>query len=232
MMIIKKIFSGIFDEEIHSDFLKFGKGMYDGKYSIEGKKRKGLYSIKTSSEFANYLVKKGLEKIDGSVNVTGVIVSTNTLDIPISSDLKQFMGIKQYKVNGSVNASTILDLMEKYPRVFFALSFSVDNYVLKIKPKAPKSAKPSTKEEKDIKIDFCSLKTSDENIIKEIFFDVSDFNEILVKHTIKIDQIVYPKDFSKMKPEEVREQSKRKGILIRKIIVDGKEKKSEANFEA
>jgi hypothetical protein len=35
-----------------------------------------------------------------------------------------------------------------------------------------------------------------------------------------------------MKPEEVRENSKRRGIVLRKAIIDGAEKTSEAGFEA
>jgi hypothetical protein len=39
-------------------------------------------------------------------------------------------------------------------------------------------------------------------------------------------------NLSKLKPEEVREQSKRKGKILRKTIVDGKEKTSEVEFVA
>jgi len=231
-MTIKKIFSGAFDNEVHSDFLKFGKGEYRDKYLIDGKKQADKWVIKTGPEFANYLVRLGLEKANGNVKATGVIVSTMQMDVPISKGLKQFMDIKQYKIDGETEASKILDLMKKYPRAFFALSFSLPDYELKIKAKAPKSAKPSTNAEKKAKAEFCSLKTTDEKIIKELFFDASFIKEISIKHTIKIDQIVYPKDFAKMKPEEVREQSKRKGVIIRNIIIDGKLESHEANFEA
>jgi len=230
-MTIKKIFSGVFDEEVHSDFLKFGKGEFKDKYLIDGKKQADKWVIKTGPEFANYLVRLGLEKAKGKVKVTGVVVSTLQMDISISKDLKQFMGIKQYKVDTETEASVILDLMKKYPRAFFALSFVLPDLELKIKPKAPKSAKPSTSE-KEPKAEFCSLKTTDEKIVKELFFDASFVKEIAIKHIVKIDQIVYPKDFAKMKPEEVREQSKRKGVIIRQITADGKEESHEAKFEA
>jgi hypothetical protein len=231
-MTIKKIFSKIFDEEIHSDFLKFGKGEYRNKYLIDAKKQKDKWIIKTGPEFANYLVRAGLEKANGRVSITGVIVSTLQLDIAISKDLKQFMGIKQYKLDGEFDSSKILEIMDKYPRAFFALTFSLSDYELKIKAKAPKSAKPSTKGESDPKAEFCTIKTTDEKIASEIFFNVPSFKEVSIRHTIQIDQIVYPKDFAKMKPEDVREQSKRKGKIIREVIIDGKSEKSEADFEA
>jgi hypothetical protein len=230
-MTIKKIFSGVFDEEVHSDFLKFGKGEFKDKYLIDGKKQADRWVIKTGSEFANYLVRLGLEKAKGKVKITGVIVSTLKMDISISKDLKQFMGIKQYKVDTEVEASTVRDLMKQFPRAFFALSFILPDFELKIKPKAPKSAKPSTSE-KEPKAEFCSLKTTDEKVVKELFFDVSFVKEVAIKHLVKIDQIVYPKDFAKMKPEDVREQSKRKGVIVRQITADGKAEVKEAKFEA
>lgn len=231
-MTIKKIFNKVFDEGVHSDFLKFGKGEFKDKYLVDGKKQADKWVIKTGPEFANHLVKMGVEKTSGKIKVTGVIVSTMQMDISISNGLKQFMGIKQYKIDSEIEASKILEIMGKYPRAFFALSFSLPDYELKIKAKAPKSAKPSTSE-KEPKAEFCSLKTNDFNVVKELFFDYPNFNkEIAVKHIVKIDQIVYPKDFAKMKPEDVREQSKRKGIIIREIVADGKPVKSEASFEA
>jgi len=231
-MIIQKVFDGKCDEEVHSDFLKFGKGEFRGKYLINAKKVKDKWAIKTGPEFANYLVSKGLEKANGKIKITGVIVSTLQMDIPISKDLKQFMGIKQYKIDEEVESKQVLDLMAKYPRAFFALSFVLQDYELKIKPKVPKSAKPSKKGEKETKVEFCSLKTTDEKFVKEMFFDCPDFKEISIKHTLKINEMIYPQDFTKMKPEEIRAQSKRKGILIREKTIDGKSDAKQVNFEA
>jgi hypothetical protein len=230
-MIIKKIFNKEFDEEVHSDFLKFGKGEFQDKYLIEAKKQKDKWVIKTGPEFANHLVRRLLTGFSGNLSVSGVVVSTLEMDIPYSDGKKQFMGIKQYKVNGDVNAEDILNSMENFPRAFFALSFSVNGNELKIKPKAPKSAKPSTSD-KQARAEFCSLKTSNPEIIKEIFFDCPDFKEISIRHTIKIDQMIYPKDFANMKPEDVRAQSKRKGIIVRNILIDGRRDIRESEFLA
>jgi hypothetical protein len=231
-MIVKKIFEKVFDEEVHSDFLKFGKGEFRSKYLVDAKKQKDKWVIKTSPEYANYFVKRGLEKISGKIKITGCIVSTMALDLPFQTTIKQFMGVKQFQVAQELEPKQILDAMNKYPRAFFALSFVLPDYELKIKAKAPKSAKPSTAGEKEIKPEFCSLKTTDANFIRELFFDFPIFNEISVKHTVKIDSMVYPNDMAKMKPEEIREKSKRKGILIREVTVDGRVEKKEANFEA
>lgn len=234
-MTIKKIFSGNFDDEVHSDFLKFGRGDYKDKYLLECKKQGGgKWAIKTGPEYANFLVKKCLQKVSGTITIKGVIVTT--LDLGnLGFEIKKksnFQGIKKLQIETEVESSQISELMEKFPRVFFALSFKGDDFELKIKPKAPKSAKPGKESEEGPSAEFCSLKTQDKSIVDELFFDIPDFKEATVNHLIKVTDIVYPQGFAKMKPEEVREQSKRKGILIRKAVVDGKEKISQANFVA
>ncbi|MEM4330505.1 MAG: hypothetical protein QW273_00660 [Candidatus Pacearchaeota archaeon] len=231
-MIIKKIFEKNFDEEVHSELLKFGKGEFKDKYLIEAKRNKDICTIKTTNEFANFFVKRGLEKAKKSLMIKGVIISTFDLEIPFKTEKKQYLGIKQFKISGEINPQEILNLMQKYPRVFYALSFSLDDYELKIKPKAPKSPKPSTKGESAPSPDFCILKTKDEDFLKDFFFDCWPFEKLKVKHTFMINEISYPKDFTKMKPEEVREKSKRKGKIIREIEIDGKVLKREGDFEA
>jgi hypothetical protein len=235
-MVMKKIFGGVFDEEVHSDFLKFGRGDYKDRYLLEGKKQGGgKWAIKAGPEFANFLVKKCLGKVSGKVGVKGIIVSTMDLSKEVSFSIKKssnFQGVRKVQIETEVEASEVFRLMEKYPRVFFALSFSGSSFDLKIKAKAPKSGKPGKESEEGPVADFCSLKTEDKSIVEELFFDVSDFKEISINHLIKVEGIVYPKEMAKMRPEEVREQSKRKGVVIRKAVIDGKEKISQANFVA
>jgi len=233
---LKKIFSNKKDDEVHNEFIKFSRGVFNNKYVIEAKKQSDKYSIKTSAEFANFLVKKCLEKAIGEIDVTGIIVST--LDLRKESGylfspgekVKQFMGIKQLIVEGKIDTKKILDTMEKYPRAFYALSFKTNDSELKIKQKAPKSAKPSNKGEADVKADFCSLKTNDREIINDLFFDFPDFKEIKINHSIQIDNIVLPKNIDD--PVKIRELAVRKGKIIRKIVVDGKIIQKEQIFEA
>lgn len=231
-MVMKKIFGGVSDEEVHNAFLKFGKGEYLNKYLIEAKKQKDKCTIKTSAEFANFLVRKCLER-QGKIAISGIIVSTIDLskEIPFKVDkVGNFQGIRKIQINTEAEAKDVMNLMDKYPRMFFALSFKTDSCELKIKAKAPKSGKPG-KDSEEVKVDFCSLKTNDISLMKEILFDVEDFKEVRIEHTLKINDIIYPKD-SSLGPAEIREKSKRRGIIVRKVVVDGKTKISEAKFEA
>jgi hypothetical protein len=231
-MFVTDIFRSKYDEqEVHNEFLKFSRGDFKDKFLINAKKKKEGWAIKTGSEFANALVKLCLAKAPENVEMTGVIVSTMKMEADFIKGMKQFMGIKQYQVSGMINKNKILDMMKTNPRFFYALSFKTDNFELKIKAKAPKSSKPSTSDKQAVP-EFCSLKTNDAEVIKELFFDNPIFNEISIRHTLKITGIVYPKDIKNLKPEEVREKSKRQGTIIREVVVDGQTKKSEASFEA
>lgn len=230
-MFIKDIFLGNpNEEEIHNEFIKFSRGEFNSKYLIQAKKQKDKWVIKTGPEFVNAVVKLCLDKAPEKIKMTGVIVSTMKIEASFIKGIKQFMGIKQHKVDGEMDKKDLLEMMQKNPRVFYALSFSTPSCELKVKAKAPKSAKPSTSGDKEKVADFVSLKTTDEDIVKELFFDYPNFQEIAIRHTLKITDTIYPKDFKNMKPEEVREKSKRKGIVVRNVEVDGQKKTSEASF--
>jgi len=232
-MIIKEIFSGKY-ESVHDEFLKFSRGEFKDKYLIECKKQAGRWAVKTSSEYANFLVRRGLEIAEGKIYIKGAIISTINIEAEFIERIKQFMGVKQAVIDGEIESGKLLELIEKYPRAFFALSFSLPDYELKIKARAPKSAKPSASGEKMAKADFCTLKTSNREILREILFDINidSFKEIKIRHTIKINEIIYPKDIKNMKPGDVRENSKRKGVIIREIDIDGVKRAKEAEFEA
>lgn len=230
---IRKIFSEKVDEEVHREFVKFSKGIFENRYLIEAKKQKDRWSIKTGAEFANYFVRKCLEKVSGKVSVKGVIVATFDIVKDAGFEIKgikQFMGIKQAVVDGEIEAGKIISLMNRQPKAFYALSFSTSDGELKIKPKAPKSAKPSTKGEGEIKIDFCSLKTSDKKIVDDLLFDFPNFEEIQIRHTLMINEIILPKN--EKDPVKMRELSKRKGVVKRIARIDDAEKVSEKEFEA
>jgi hypothetical protein len=229
---IRKIFSGKADEEVHSDFLKFSRGLFENKYLLEGKKQKDKWAVKTSAEFANFLVRKCLEKVSGNVKATGAIICTFSLQGKIEFErVKQFAGVKQHLINGELSAEKILKLMDEYPRAFYALSFSTPACELKIKAKAPKSAKPGTKTKDDEgpRADFCSAKTTDLDMIKDLFFDFPNFNEIKINHTLEIKEVIIPSGVSD--PVKMRALSKRKGVVKRFIEIDGKKEVKEAGFE-
>ena len=235
-MIIKKIFDGVFDAEVHVNFLKFGRGEYKDKYLLEGKRQAKKWAVKAGAEYANFLVRRCLEKVGGSVAVKGVIVSTQRLEggknridfVKVSN----FQGVRKHVIDTEVEKEKIFEMMDEHPKAFFALSFKGEGFVLKIKAKAPTSGKPGKEKDGGPVADFCSLKTEDGEIVDELFFGVGDFQEVKVSHTIEVSDIVYPANVEELRPAEVRELAKRKGVVKRKVVADMIEKNSEAEFVA
>lgn len=231
MNFIKKVVDKEIDENVHLQFQKFSKGEFIDRALIEAKNSNGKYTIKTSAEFANELVKEVAKKLGGKkTRVTGAIVSTQDLTGELEfKEKKQFQGVKRYLIDKEMSGTEILSLLEKFPKNFFALTFEAGDTNLKIKAKAPKSGKPGKGGESP-KAEFCVLKTTDSEIAKNFIFENPNFKKAEINHTYFIEKMVLPegeKDFSK-----IRELAKRKGKIVRKSLIDGKETSSEIEFEA
>ncbi len=231
MNFVKKVFDKQVDEGVHQQFQKFSRGEFGQRALIKAKRVKDSFTIFTTAEFANEMVKTLAQKIgEEKVHVTGAVIST--LDMAKELDFKtkkQFMGIKQYGIDSHMTGHEIVNLINKLPKAFFALSFSGKGDVLKVKPKAPKSAKPKTKEEAP-KPDFCKLTTQDKEIAKDFIFEKPDFKAAEISHDFIIKEIIVPpgeKDFA-----VAREKAKRKGIIIRRAEIDGVKTAREIEFEA
>ena len=237
MNFIEKISKGETDELVHLQFQKFSRGEFKNKAQINAKNSKGKYTISTSPEFGNELVRTVAEKTGDEKNkVTGAIISTADLTGKLNfKDKKQFQGVKKYIIEDEMSGNEIIKLLDEFPKAFFGISFSCqkDETSLKIKPKAPKSGKPSTKGENSVKADFCKIITKDEKIGKGFVFEKPDYKNAEITHTFSINEIKIPEE---LKKEEdfaiVREKSLRKGKIIREGMIDGEKIKKEIEFEA
>lgn len=234
MNFIKKIFDKEADELVHLQFQKFSRGEFQNRALIEARKSGKNFTIKTSAEFANELVRVMAEKLgSGRTKVTGAIVSTQDLTGELEfKDKKQFQGVKRYIIDSEMSGDEIVRLLDKFPKNFFGLSFEVGDEKLKVKAKAPKSGKPGKGDEKP-KADFCSLKTSDEKIGRSFVFEKPDFKKAEIQHTFFIDSIVIPDELKKSEDFAlVREKSLRKGRIVRTAEIDGEKMKREVEFVA
>jgi len=231
MNFIKKAFDKRADELVHLQFQKFSKGEFRDKAVIEAKSSKKNYTIKTSAEFANELVRIMAEKLgDEKSSIKGAVVSTNDLTGELEfKEKKQFQGVKRYLIDAEMSGQEILNLLDKFPKAFFALSFEAKGDKLKIKPKAPKSGKPG-KSGGEVKADFCNLKTSDRSVAESFVFEKPDFKTAKISHTFFIEGLIPPKDEKDF--AKIREIAKRKGRILRKVDIDGKDMTQEFEFEA
>lgn len=235
MNFIKKVLDKNFDETVHMQFQKFSKGEFRNRALIEAKNSNGNYTIKTSAEFANELVKELAEKLGSNkTKVTGSIIGTNDLKgILEFKKISQFQGVKNYSIEKEMSGSEIIELINKFPKNFFALSFSVGKEVLKIKPKAPKSGKPGTKGEETPKINFCNLKTNDKKTVESFIFEGSDFKAAKIIHYFIIEKIEIPEELKTSQDFAlIREKSKRVGKILRKAEIDGNKTEKELELRA
>ncbi|MFB6246765.1 MAG: hypothetical protein ABEI74_04210 [Candidatus Pacearchaeota archaeon] len=237
MNFIKEVFDEKSTDSMHLQFQKFSKGKFANKAMIEAKKRGNKYAINTTPEFANEMVRTVAKKLgDEKARVTGCIVSTLDISDQIPhKDIKQFQGVKRYLLDEEMSGNDVLSIMEKLPKNFFGLSFSTPdkNYELKVKPKAPKSAKPSTKTDEKPKVDFCKLKTTDPEFAGEFIFEKPDFKEASLSHTFVIEDLEIPKEAKESGDyKRMREEAIRKGKVIREGTIDGEEIKQEKEFAA
>lgn len=237
MNFIKEIFDGRSGELIHNQFQKFSKGTFQNKAMINAKKRAGKYSINTTPEFANEMVRSTAKELESQeARVTGCIVSTFDISDSVPhKEVKSFQGVKRYILDENMTGDKIIELLDQLPKNFFALSFSTPDgkHTLKIKPKAPKSAKPSSKGESKPKVDFCKLKTTEPETAKEYIFEKPDFKDAEISHTFVIEEIEVPqeaKDSGDYK--RMREEAIRKGKVIREGTIDGEQIKKEKEFAA
>ena len=234
MNFIKKIFDGVTDKSVHLQFQKYSKGEFRDRALIRVKASGKRYTIYTSAEFANELVRATAEKLgEEKSKITGAIVSTNDLTGELDFKYKkQFQGVKRYLIENDMSGVEIIALLDKLPKAFFALSFEAGEDKLKIKPKAPKSSKSKKKGEAP-KPDFCKLITKNKEIAKNFVFEDSDFKEANINHTFLIDEIVIPEELKQEKDfSKVREMAKRKGKIIRNVVIDEQIFKEEKEFVA
>lgn len=234
MNFIKKLFDGEIDEGVHLQFQKFSKGEFRNRALIRVKKVGKKFTINTSAEFANELVRIMAEKLgEERTQITGAIVSTSDLTGEIEfKEKKQFQGVKKYILDNEMSGSKIIELLDKLPKTFFALSFEAGGDKLKIKPKAPKAPKPG-KDGEGPKADFCKIVTTDAEVGKSFVFEDKEFKDVNINHTFIIDGVVIPEELKNEKDfAVVREKAKKKGKIIRTVNIDGNVFIEEKDFEA
>ncbi|MBR9704479.1 hypothetical protein GOV12_03650 [Candidatus Pacearchaeota archaeon] len=235
---IKKIFEGVSDDWVHSQFQKYSRGEFPYRALIRIKNSKGKYTIATTAEYAKEFVRNFGEKLgEERTLVTGAVISALDLEGFTYKERKMAMGVRKYMIESEMSGTEIVNLCDTIEKAFFGLSFKVGEEDLIIKPKSPKSAKGASSSKnpnKDLKIDFCKIKTTNKTIVDDLLFDSeipSVWKKIEVTHKFIIDDIIVSdelkeeKDFSK-----VREMAKRKGKIERVLTIDGNEVKKEVEF--
>lgn len=226
-MFIKKIFENKIDNSVHKQFVRFGKGTYNLRAIINITKHSDKIKISSTFELANDFV-EFISSIATKFSVSGIVLSKEPIQ-GIQLDWRKKEGLLTCDIEKELSA---LELKELASKSYAALlDCNAPGILLKIKKKLPKPSKSGESKTDD---KFCVLELDKKFWIqfhKEFLFDLSfEFKKARIEHTYIIKDIILPKDEKDF--EKMRLMAKRKGKLLRKIIIDGKEIINEKEFEA
>lgn len=214
---IKKIFYGK-GGEAHSYFVRFGKGIFEGRAILNLMKTSKI-KLKGSFEWAENFVEFASEIAD--LKFSGIILSKHEL---------QFEGRKkgeifQYEVEG-ISSKQVQEIKNKAYSML--LDAEGNGIILKIKKKLPKPGKAG---EGKVDDKFCQLEMDLKywDKVKDAFM-LPECKKCRISHTFVIEDIIMPKDEKDF--AKIRELAKRKGKIIRKLEVDKQSRIEEKEFEA
>lgn len=223
MNFIRKIVEGNPDHWVKKQFLRYGRGAYESRALLEVTKGT-MHRIRAGFEFAGELAYALAESIVGKTRVTGGIITLsnieNELAVPLAGK-KQFAGVKTFLIDSDMTKQQIQGLFTQFPSALIFLSFKTGEGEIKTKVKNPKSAKPG-QGEKEPKADFCTCKTKDTAMVRDLLFDIDtkEFKKVTISHTFAITDLQVPKGYEN-DFVAARVHAIRKGKLIREIYVDG-----------
>jgi hypothetical protein len=203
-VILKKI-----DPESKRYFLRYGKGDYKGRFLLSFDVAGEKIKLRSSFEFANDLV-KFVNELNNQLRFNGKILTKNKIEGKLG---RKKAGLLVYEVSDC-------DINE-YPNAFYYLLDGGNNDIsLKIKKGLPKPGQNESK----IDDKFCALDINIKYLkqVKEAFFwDVSEGKKTIIEHEIIVDGVEFPK--GEKDPVKIRENAIRKGKILRKINIDGKD---------
>lgn len=225
-MFIRKIFQDKVDEGIHRHFVRFGKGTYGMKAVMNVRKQKEKVKISTTFEYAIDFIEFILSFVD-SVKVSGFVWSRQEIQ---GLEGKKKKGLFNYEIDKEIKKEELNKILSDC--YFALLDCSVPGMELKVKKKLPKPGKGS---KKNIGDKFCVLSIENKlwaEFHKEFLFDLPEnFKKARIEHTYVIKEIVISPELKKQGDfEKIRQGAKRKGQIIRKIIVDEKESENKKDF--
>ncbi len=227
MNFIEQIFKGKTDEKAHWKFIKYGRGKFPGPILEITKLAKGV-KVNGSFDYAETLAELILKNYDGDFRVTGKLFSREEIkdelsNIGVEIQKKSKKGkLKVYQIKTEINSEILKKLYALDAGVLLSLEPSDKNKItanLKSKAAVPKPGDAVDNKFCSAVYDISML----DKIMDELCFDIKDknFKKIKISHEYMINDVILPEGVDD--PAQIRLLAKRKGKLIRSIIVDGGE---------
>lgn len=222
-MFIKKIFEDKLDDSVHEQFVRFSKGTFEKRAVINVKKGKDSIKVTTSFELANDLV-AFICRLAKFFRVQGIILNKEQIE---GLEAKKKAGLYSYNIAKELSSEELNEFASTAYTTLLDCSSPEGKIDLKIKKKLPKPGKNKAK----VNDKFCQL-TLDlsywADVKSEFLWDMPDeIKKAHIEHSYIIEDIVIPAETESKDFEQIRKEAKRKGKLIRKAEIDGKEIVSE-----
>jgi len=227
-MFIKKIFQDKVDEQVHKQFIRFGKGTYEGRAIVNVRVGNEI-KISTSFELTNDLL-YFLANLASKFKVSGLLLCkenpTELLKkLGIEAVVEEKTRLFQAKIEQELTAEQLKELAEE--SYFALLDCFAQGIEFKVKKRLPTPRKGEVKMDEK----FCQLKLSKDywqNFHSEFLFDLPpNLKKARIEHSYIIEKLIIPNTTDL---EKARIEAKRQGKIIRKAIVDGKELIKEKEF--
>jgi hypothetical protein len=228
MNFIKDVYNNQVNELAHAKFVRYGKGNYEKE---EMKIKVGSkIQIWAGFEYVDVFFRLLADVANEDVSIKGIIVSKTDIRedlVGAGIEPKKVTG-KKYTIEEELSPARFKDFVDKFGGYYLLLAAKSGVNEIKTKKSVPKPGKLIEK--------FATVKFDKKHldIIKDEFlFDYSgNFKEASITHTYNIQEIVVDDALIEKDPAAARLAAKRKGTLIRKRIVDGKEEVVEKDFMA
>lgn len=224
-MFIKKIFENRIDESVHQKFVRFGKGCFDRRAIIVVTKN-NLIKITTSFELANDLV-AFIAKLASWFRIQGILLAKK--ELPELKGKKKGM-LWSYEIAQELSSEELAKFAHSCYATLLDCVSPEGKIDLKMKKKLPKPKRSG-----EIKVDekFCQLNLATDywpEFHSEFLWDLPhQLKKARIEHSYIVEEIILPKQQG-LNTEQIRQNAKRKGKLIRKMLVDGKEFTKETAF--
>lgn len=228
MNFLKQLFIGKADGSIHYKFVRYGKGEYE-RLLFEITAGKNNFRVKSSFDFANDFAGIISENLKDTANVSGKIIAPYDFKADIDAICEPAAYSKRGKLytaelSADLSPDQLKRLYAKFSNYFLLLNIKSNDFSLKVGKSLPKPGGA-------IKPNFCSASLP-LSLLDELAWDVKEkFQKMEIRHMLNItDIIVHPE--LKNDPARARIEGKRKGKIIRTLVIDGKQITKETDFIA
>ncbi|MBT4334221.1 hypothetical protein HOD61_00165 [archaeon] len=204
MIFVQRLIENKPTADDHKQLIRFSKGIFKTRSASKINIVKGLLKVSASYDLAKDIARM-IANTSNKISIKGKVIKSK----------------KKEEFDEVVTKERLLALIEEND--FFLLHLTAGDYSLKVGKSIPKPGK-------ELKVNWCKAVLPVENA-KDFAFDFELKKKAEISHDFVIEDIIVPKEYVD-DFQKARMFSKRKGKIIRRIIIDGEETETETEFKA